>query len=1327
MKRLLSLALYMLFSVLAIAQRGHFFSSDQFSSSLISDLCQDKLGYVWIATDYGLNRFDGYRFQTYLHDDADSTSLGANVVTTLLCDSEGRLWVGTNRGLDCFDPKTEVFHHFSFPTDKDPRVSSLIQRRDGSLLIGTAGYGAYTLQLSSAAIADRQLTTYTSISGNDYFSRVYEDAHGCLWKSGFNDEVLMFDGHELHTFRSETGIPQAFFEYQGQLMVLGMYGLMVYRDGKLVKAPVDMSSLHGQEVLFTDMALSGDTLVYIGTRGNGLFSYADGRLKQVEASTKDFHPATARVSAVMTDNRGNLWVGCFRKGLLMLPQHASPFANWSFEDQGIGLGTTVRSICKGDEGMVWCTVQDVGVYGFNGKGHVVAHPQAPDAVEFIFRDRQQRYWVGTDNGLYAYDPLTGQSQLKVTFDCDMFNDMTSDADGRLYISTFARGFCIYDPQTDALRNHNFFEEEDSVRGRLCNNWVLGLTADRQGHVWLATASGVACYDPVSDGFRSQGWDQQLANIVCFDVCELHSGQLSDGRQLEGCIAIGTEMGLYLYDPHTRRTERFPGSEQLQNKAVSYIVQSNDGDIWCSTSMGIWQYQLGTHTFVGHISGNGLVQKEYLYGVGMHTDDNIIFFGQNDGLTVFNPANIKDAPTAIMPLQLTAFRVGDQHVKQGTVINDVVVTDRAVSQSDHFTLSYLDHTVTLAFSQFDFDNASSILLQYSINGGEWISNPAGQNEFTLGHLQPGTYSIAVRAQQGTEYTPEKVVVVTIRAPWYRSTLAYVIYALLLLALLAFGFYALRRRARQQINEDKMKFLINATHDIRSPLTLILAPLKRLKNVKMEEMKSADELQTFNASVFRPSVETIEQNAKRILDLVNQILDVRKIDKQQMHLHCQLTDLVPYVSGICKMYEFNAKEHNISFQFEPDTEKVEAWVDRRQFDKVVSNLLSNAFKYCGETGEVKVTLTHDDHSVSLQVCDNGAGLDADSLKHIFDRFYQGHNARQLNIRGTGIGLNLCKMIVDMHHGTIEAKNRTDGQQGALFIVTLPLGNAHLKPEEMENQPEPAAQPVTTNGSARYKVLIVDDDPQLGQYVATELGQYYKFTICPNGREGLKELLSRVGDGHARGDSQYDVVVSDVMMPEMDGFTMLRMIKTNMNIGHIPVIMLTSNADVGNRLEGLERGADAFLAKPFDMEELHATIDSLISNRQRLKGRYSGAQQMVDQVEQPEVKGNDAILMERIMKVINKNLADSDFNVEVLSQEVGISRAQLHRKMKELTGISTSEFIRNIRLEQSARLLKEQKINVTQVAYTVGFSNLAHFSTIFRKHFGVTPTEYAVQSSG
>jgi DNA-binding response OmpR family regulator len=353
----------------------------------------------------------------------------------------------------------------------------------------------------------------------------------------------------------------------------------------------------------------------------------------------------------------------------------------------------------------------------------------------------------------------------------------------------------------------------------------------------------------------------------------------------------------------------------------------------------------------------------------------------------------------------------------------------------------------------------------------------------------------------------------------------------------------------------------------------------------------------------------------------------------------------------------------------------------------------------------------------------------------------------------------MIVDMHHGTITAANRSDGT-GAVFTVSLLLGNAHLKPSEIdmeskeqfvsdaaetvnvvnestdvnsgnddnagsqeENTVETPAAAVAVStttapsSSSKHRVLLVDDDPEIGRYIASELGRYYKFTLCHNGKEGLRELLT----------NEYEAVVSDVMMPQMDGFTMLRMIKTNINISDVPVIMLTSMADVANRLQGLERGADAFLAKPFNMEELHKNIDNLIAGRQRLKGKYSGAQLQSDRVEVPEIKGNDELLMERIMKAVNKNLSNSDFNVDMLTQEVGISRAQLHRKMKEMTGISTSEFIRNIRLEQAARLLKEQKVNITQVAYSVGFSNLAHFSTIFRKHFGLSPSEYVEREAG
>ena len=1307
MKRAILLLLStVFFAAVMMGQAGQFIPSDRFSSSLVSDLCQDRMGSVWVATDYGLNKFDGYRFAYYLHDDKDPSSITVNVVVTLFCDKEGRLWVGTNRGLDRFDDATESFVHYPFPKNLHPRVSSIIQRQDGSIVVGTAGYGAFSVG------SDGKMKEVPLNPTDQFFSRLFEDSRGRLWKSGFDDTIVMYDGKSRKVFRSSVGNPQSFVEYGDELLVVCLHGLMSYHNGQMAVANIDLGAAAKKDAVFNHATMTGDGSIYIGTRGQGLYRLAmnaSRRLEHVEIDAAGVDANTAKVTCVMSDRGGNLWLGCHRKGLLMVPLRPVDFNNWSFQSQGISLGSTISSVCEGDNGIVWCTVQGVGIYGFNNHGHVVSHPAAPEAVEFIFRDRQKRFWVGTDDGLFAYDPNTGRSQLKVTFDCDRFNDMTSDEQGRIYISTFSRGFCIYDPQTGSLLNRNF-SERDSVRGWLCNNWVMGMSSDSKGYIWMATSSGVSCYDPRHDSFRSQGWNTQLDGVVCFDVCELHRGNLADGRSLDGCIAIGTEQGLYLYDRQTRRVERFPGSEQLANKAVCYVVQSNNGDLWCSTSQGIWQYHQTSHNFLGHINGNGLVQKEFLYGVGMHTDDDVVYFGHNDGLTVFQPKNVNAANPSLAPLQLTAFLVSGQGVNTRTVLNGVRITEEPVFQSDHFTLSYLDHTITLCFSQMNFDNPMNVTFEYRVNGGEWIRNTAGVNDFTLSHLQPGTYNIEVRAQQGNEYTPEKLVVVTIRAPWYRTTLAYMIYFVALLALAVFVFLTYRRHAHEQLNEDKMKFLINATHDIRSPLTLIMSPLANLKRHISADQPDAQR-----------DIDTIDRNAKRILNLVNQILDVRKIDKQQMQLHCQQTDLVTFTQGIYKMFEYSACERNITFTFNHDVDSLDIWIDRSQFDKVITNLLSNAFKYSYDGGSVEIRLTHTDKKAVLQVIDNGVGLDGDNLKHIFERFYQGGNSRRLHISGTGIGLNLCKMIVDMHHGTIEAHNRK-GENGAVFEVCLPLGNAHLSASEIDETPvEPeiqevvsSATPSTKTTSAKHRVLIVDDDVEIGRYISSELGRYFKFTVCSNGKEGIKELL--IGD--------YDVVVSDVMMPEMDGFTMLRMIKSSVKVSHVPVVMLTSMSDVAHRLEGLERGADAYLAKPFDLEELHMVIENLIQSRQRLKGKYSGAQQQADKVASPEVKGNDELLMERIMKSVNRNLSNSDFNVDMLTQEVGISRAQLHRKMKELTGISTSEFIRNIRLEQAARLLREQKVNVTQVAYTVGFSNLAHFSTIFRKHFGISPSEYADQ---
>ena len=507
---------------------------------------------------------------------------------------------------------------------------------------------------------------------------------------------------------------------------------------------------------------------------------------------------------------------------------------------------------------------------------------------------------------------------------------------------------------------------------------------------------------------------------------------------------------------------------------------------------------------------------------------------------------------------------------------------------------------------------------------------------------------------------------------------------------------------------MQFLINATHDIRSPLTLIMGPLNKLKT-RITDAES------------KQDIDTIDRNAQRLLLLVNQILDERKIDKNQMHLHCQKTQLREFLNGIISLYRFNAEERNIALSLQEDASlndangKLPVWIDRINFDKVISNLLSNAMKYTFNGGTITLIMGKDEKNAIIKVQDTGIGLKEEKTDRLFDRFYQGNNSSDLHIEGTGIGLNLCKAFVEMHGGKIKAYNRTDGIKGSCFEVTIPLGKEHLKPEEILNEEEDRSIESTgkrTQANRNFNILIVDDDAEIAHYIKTELSDWYRFEHASNGKEGLKMLLT----------GKYDLVISDVMMPEMDGVTMLKKIKGNSNVSDIPVILLTSKSEVENRLEGLRKGADAFLAKPFNMEELHILIDNLVDNVRRIRGKYSGAQGQKAKIEQIKVKGNNDALMERVMKYMNEHLADPDLNVEKLTENVGISRAQLHRKLKEIAGVSAGEFIRNLRLEQAARLIEEGQINITQVAYSVGFCNQTHFSTVFKKHYGISPSEYA-----
>ena len=1279
MRQILLSLLLIVMPLMAHGQAGQFFPSERFSSGLINDVCQDKYGYIWIATENGLNKFDGYRFTTYLSLPDDSTTLSSNIVTRLYCDKKGQLWVGTRTGLSRYDYASNRFIQYTFPTPNKPRIISVLERKNGEFLFGTSGMGLFELKDNTL---HKVPDGHTTQSGNWYFNQMMEDSHGRFWKCGYGEEITMKDQHQVHQFFVQQGIVVKMVEINGDILVICQHGINRYHQGQMTKADIDLTALGGDNVGISSAFQSRNGNIYIGTRGDGLFILKKGskKLERVECQLNGLDLNTAKIWCIYEDRIGNIWLGCQSKGLVMIPRIQPQFSSWSFSSQGYRISSTITSICKGDQDMVWAVVQGNGVYGFDKRGHIVSHPASPPSAELIYRDRKKRYWIGTDKALYSYDPQTGRSQYQASFVCDKLNDMTDLGDGRLFISLYSRGFCIYNPEDHSVRKF-LATDYDAVRGQLHNNWIMAMMPDRNGYIWMATSAGISCYAPQDDNFHPYGWNSLLEGTMCYSLCETQNGD----------ILIGTDQGLFTYHLGDQQVSRFGYGDGLSNKVVGYIVKANNGDIWCATSMGIWQFDQQRKNFIGHVIGNGLTTKEYINCVGMHTSDDMIYFANNDGLTVFNSTRATGCHKDLPPIKLTGFFVAGNPMTNGPVI-----------ETDAYQVSYLDNSITLEFSLLDFVSPYNIIYEYQINGSKWIQKAEGENSIQLNHLQPGIYKIEVRALSAGVYSEIKTITVKVTPPWYQSTWAHIFYLLVGVLLLVALVLSLRRKAHQRMDEEKMKFLMNATHDIRSPLTLIMGPLAKLKSIATNS-----EEQVY--------IDTIDRNAQRLMVLVNQILDERRIDKNQMQLHCRETNLVEFISGICKLYQYNANQRNITFLFEHEKNHVLAWVDRINFDKVISNLLSNAFKYTFDGGEVKVVLRETEKEIEIQVIDSGVGIKEEEAERLFDRFYQGRNADDLGMQGTGIGLNLSRSITQMHGGKIKATNRKDGERGACFTVTIPKGYGHLKPEQIITD-APAREILSRGASARqafhqFHILVVDDDQEIADYINNELGNHYKFDHAPNGKEALKILLTQ----------QYDLVISDVMMPEMDGLTLLKRIKDNPQISQIPVIMLTSKAEVEHKLEGLKSGADAYIAKPFSMEELHIQIDNLIDNVRRLRGKFSGAMQQEERVEKIQVKGNDDALMERVMHSINANLSDPEFNIDTLAADVGISRAQLHRKMKEITGISSGKFLRNLRMEQAARLLRESKVNVSQVAFKVGYADQAHFSTAFKTHFGMSPSEY------
>lgn len=1319
LRQIISLFIAILFSLHISAEVGRLFTSDKISSLLISSIVQDKNGYVWVGTQNGLNRFDGYGFTEYKHREGVVNTLKHNNITTLFVDRGGRLLVGTPKGLSCYDGGTDAFVSLGMAGSQDfqPRITRMAQRRNGNILIGTSGYGLFELPVNGKTA--NHCKRYCNGGTDDYYPAIHVDTKGRFWKGDNVGRIFCYsdNGKLLLKVQPGYGLPIAILDDNaGGVFVVCRNGVVGFSN-----------------VLRKSLGISAAPHVIssaVNTHSYGLLLGTDHGLKKVDVKSLaletvpmksgDLDFLTVNISSLLEDGQRNLWLGMPGRGLLLKSHWQQGFVNWSFRDQGIRVGSTISSLAKAADGGLWVSLRGNRLFHFSSDGQIDRSLSAPKGLSVVYRDKLGRLWVGAGTSLYGMDEATGNMSLRKNVDCDFISCITDDGHGTLCVSAFGNGIVLYDTKTGSVRRHSMMDTEKS-NGTLCNDWVFFTLYDHAGLLWLATSSGVSCYDPKKESFKVYGWQNVMDGYACLSLSE----------DKDGNILIGTDRGLFRFDRKKNKVHPFPESGEMGDKTIYAVTTQPDGDVWCSSSMGIWHYRASDGRLVGHINDNGLYEREFVENVLQRLNDGRIVFGNSVSLVVFDPksvsANVKK-PSGVF---LTKMIVGGQTVNCSTFSGNKKIIKQPISESRHFTLEYADNSFAMEFSNFDFCDAANLTLEYRLNGDKWSRNQRGVNSITFNHLQSGSYKLQVRVDENGQYSSVQEYTIVIRAPWYRSLVAYIMYVLVIVGVTCYVIVRYRRRQKLQLEEEKMQLLINATHDIRTPLTLILSPLHQLMRRKDNDEEMMEKL------------GIIDHNSRRILNLVNQILDIRKIDKQQMRLQCQETDLVPFIENIFKVFESHAQERNINFVFSHPKE-LKAWIDRAGFDKVVQNLLSNAFKFTPDGGEVAISLKEgsDDAllpdkmslggkygagNFTLCVTDTGVGLRESDIPKLFNRFYQSVSNLAQGKDGTGIGLNLCKKIVEMHQGYIMARNRDDGAQGSLFVVTVPLGKEHLKHEDLkpilsdlkkvDGSAQDSRQKVS-NGK-RPHILLVDDDAEITDYIHSELSAFYNFHSCQNGKEALHELLSENGD--------YDLVVSDIMMPEMDGFTLLRTIKSNPLLSHIPVFLLTSEAAVGNRLEGLQHGADAFLAKPFLIDELRATIDNVLAKAVRMKDRFSGAEEeRKEQVEQRDVADNDKQLMDRVMQSINKNLDNSDYSVEQMADEVGLSRSQLHRKMKALTGITPSDFLRNLRLEQAARLLRERKSNVSQVAYSVGFNSLGNFSKAFKQHFGMPPTEYASSAS-
>lgn len=1348
----------------------HLTVSDGLSQSSVISIAQDHKGFMWFGTRDGLNRYDGHKFTVYKHHKEDSSSIGSNDILEVVVDSEGNLWVGTSRGLSKFIYRKDKFLNFQHDaadssTISDNSVTAICEASNGDVWIGTNhGLNRYDKASGKFKRFYHDTLNIHSISNNQV-QDIFEDKEGFIWVAtagGLNKLDISSKGHIRFTsLLHEPGNSQSLSDNntqsiaedaEGNLWIgtknggLNKFDKSSGKFESFVHDPLLNNSISNNDV--RTLAFDAQGRLWVGTfNGLNLMDSKNMRFHRM-INDKD-RPGTLShnsVKSVFVDKVGSLWAGTYFGGINMLDEQNSNFKNYKYQKGSSGLTfEVVSSIVEDDKGIVYIGTEGGGLNLLDPRTGEFKNIRKDDAgnslsgnsIKSLYLDDRNELWIGTHNaGLNILDPATGKIK---TYRHEPGNNRSlrnnnvysilQENDSLFWLGLFGGGLSLFNKNSE-----QFISVSEESNSGLISWQIRTLFKDSKGNLWVGTQHGLnflSAKNLTSGNFQFKTYLYDSKNGVREDIQTI----FEDSRSK---IWVGTrESGLYLFDPVSEEFVNYKIHHDSGSASygVHGVLEDEKGWLWISTHQGIIKFNPVDGAMRSFQETDGLVSNEFNINSCFKSRDGSLYFGSLAGLTTFHPDSIitNDYAPAVV---FTDFSLSGQPLKsQG----EEGILEQVISHTSELTLNYDQAIFSIEFSIPNFINSQKNHYAYRLKGLEENWNYTSSNVATYTIQNPGTYIFEVKGANNDDVwssEPSRLTINVNPAPW-RTWWAFLFYALVISLALYFLINIVLSRSRlkhelelehinkqkqESINQTKLQFFTNVSHEFRTPLTLILGPLEEI----IANYKGSNSLHR--------QLLGIERNASRLLSLVDQLMDFRKFENNHLQLKVAEGNIVPFVKEIYLSFTQYASIHKFTYEFESEFDELLVWYDQDKIERVIFNLISNAFKYTPDGGHIRVIVRQATGGVEIAVEDSGVGIAPEHLEKIFDRFYEvSHSDSLISTKynkGTGIGLALAKGIVDMHSGKIKVESVEN--EGSSFTIQLPLGHNHLREDQIiqkikgpdhldeheiksylpDNHPELKVPQELPEDAPT--ILVVEDNNDVRNYLEQIFRHEYKVIAASNGEEGMKEAIQNVPD----------MIISDVMMPKVDGIEFCSRIKSDVRTSHIPFILLTARTSPVYKYEGLEMGADDYIQKPFHVKELRLKAKNLIQSRKKLKDKFS-SESVVSPAE-ITVSSLDEKLLGKALQIVEENISNELFEISTFCEELGISRTMLFTKIKAWTNLTPNEFISVMRMKRAAQILEQNKLTVSQVAFHVGFKNPKYFSKCFQRHFSETPTAYAKRFS-